>query len=76
MTDVKKLPQMKIVVAKKPAGIEDPTPIYLSLSKWIYAQGYMVVDSPAERMMGQGSYSQIETIITMPIEKIPTDQTK
>jgi len=70
ITDIKELPEMKVVTAKKPAGTEDPSKIYLALTKWAYEHSFIVVDAPIEQMSMGGSYKDMETTISMPIEKI------
>ena len=70
MTDVKEIPEMKVVIAKKPAGTEDPSQIYSALTKWVYEHGYMVVDSPIEQMGMVPNYKDMETTIALPIERV------
>jgi len=70
MTDIKEIPEMKVVTARKPVGTEDPSQIYSALTKWISENGYLIVDAPFEQMSMAGSYKDMETIISIPIEKI------
>lgn len=73
MTDVKKLPAIEMVVAKKPKGMADPNSIYNDMSKWIYENKYLGWDTPVEIILSgaqTSDYSQMEAEIMMPVKKI------
>jgi effector-binding domain-containing protein len=73
MTDIKVLPAIEMVVAKKPKGMADPNSIYNDMSKWIYENKYAGLDSPVEIILSgamTGDYSQMEAEIMMPVKKI------
>ncbi len=72
MTDVKTLPAIEIVVAKKPKGTTDPSPIYDRLYTWLYKNGYAEIDNPCEVFLSQamsGNYEQMEAEIMIPVKK-------
>jgi effector-binding domain-containing protein len=77
MTDVKVLPAIEVVVAKKPKGIADSDSIYNNMSKWIYENKYTGVDTPVEIFLSgaeSGDYSQMEAEIMMPVKKISSEK--
>lgn len=77
MTDVKTLPAIEIVVAKKPKGTADPSPIYEKLNSWLYKNGYVEMDNPCELFPSQAmmkGYEQTETKIIIPVKKISLEE--
>jgi len=73
MTDVKNVPAMDVVVAVKPEGVEDPSPIYENLGLWIYKEGYTAIEGPMEVFLTNsptGSYAQMKSDIMIPVEKL------
>ncbi len=74
MTDVKELPAMKVVVAPKPAGIDDPSKIHQKMHSWIYKNGYLPTDGRCETFFTNSEtidYKQMETEIMIPVKKLP-----
>jgi len=73
MTDVKTIPAMDVVVAVKPEGVADPSPIYGSLSLWIHKEGYIAIEGPIEVFLSDGStgaYAQMKSEIMIPVKKL------
>jgi len=73
MTDVKEVPAVKLAVAKKPEGQEDPSAIYEQLHIWIYESGYVHIEDPQEKFLSNasaGSYAQMKTEIMIPVMKV------
>jgi effector-binding domain-containing protein len=72
MTDVKKLPATQVAVVEKSAGQSDPSVLHEALFKWVGDNGYEVAGGPtetfAENAQG-GNYSQIKTVIALPVQK-------
>jgi len=69
MTDVKEVPAVKLAVAKKPQGQENPSAIYEQLYTWIYKGGYVHIEDPQEKFLSNasaGSYAQMKTEIMIP----------
>ena len=77
MTDVKALPAVEMVVAVKPEGQADPSPIYERLFTWIYKTGYVHIEDPRERFLSNamaGNYAQMKSEIMVPVSKITKDK--
>jgi len=73
MTDVKEVPAVKLAVAQKPEGREDPSAIYEQLHIWIYESGYVHIEDPQEKFLSNasaGSYAQMKTEIMIPVMKV------
>ncbi len=73
MTDVKKVPTMKMVVAVKPEGLADPGTIYNRLIIWIHQNNYTAIDGFREIFLTNtmsGDYSMMKSEIMAPIEKL------
>ena len=73
MTDVKKVPAMKMVVAVKPEGLAEPGTIYNRLIIWIHRHNYAAIDGFREIFltnMMSGDYSIMKSEIMVPVEKL------
>jgi len=73
MTDVKKVPAMKMVVAVKPEGLADPGTVYNRLIIWIHRHNYAAIDGFREIFltnMMSGDYSIMKSEIMVPVEKL------
>jgi len=73
MTDVKEVPAVKLAVAKKPQGQEDPSAIYEQLYTWIYKGGYVHIEDPQEKFLSNasaGNYAKMRTEIMIPVMKV------
>ena len=73
MTDVKKVPAIKMAVAIKPEGLADPGAIYKRLIIWIHQHNYTAIDGFREIFltnMMSGDYSMMKSEIMVPIEKL------
>ncbi len=72
MTDVKKIPAMKVAVAVKPEGMSELAPIYEKLNKWLLKEKYLAIEAPTELILTNamtGDYGQMKSEIMMPVEK-------
>jgi DNA gyrase inhibitor GyrI len=69
--DVKRIPPLQMAVITKPAGIEDPSDVYLRLAQWLYENEYYILESFQEAFGGAmtQNYQQMETRIMVPVEK-------
>jgi effector-binding domain-containing protein len=70
MTDVKKIPAMKVAVIVKLEGMSEPATIYEKLGKWLLKENYIAIESPTELILTNamaGDYSQMKSEIMMPI---------
>jgi len=73
MTDVKKVPAMKMVVAVKPEGLAEPGTVYNHLIIWIHRHNYAAIDGFREIFltnMMSGDYSIMKSEIMVPVEKL------
>ena len=73
MTDIKKLPDMTVAVATKPAGQADPGSLYTNLGTWILRQGYITDGGPCEKFLanaGTGDYARMKSEIMVPVKRI------
>ncbi len=72
MTDIKKIPAMKVAVAIKPLGFNDPTSVITELFKWIDKKGYVVRGKMHQLIPneGNGYYKNLKTEFVIPVEKI------
>ena len=73
MTDVKKVPAMKMAVAVKPEGLAEPGAVYNRLIIWIHRHNYAAIDGFREIFltnMMSGDYSMMKSEIMAPIEKL------
>ena len=73
MTDIKKLPAMKMAVATKPAGQADSESTYVRLDAWIFKQGYVADDGPCEKFLTNaktGDYARMTSEIMVPVIRI------
>ena len=72
-TDIKTLPAQQVATAEKTQGIADPSPIYESLSIWIFKQGYILDEGFSEIFLTDATaadYSQMKTKIIASITKL------
>lgn len=74
MTDVKRLPAMKVAVAVKPQGEFDPGYAINNLQLWLERSGYVTIDRLWQSVVTNrtGDYTQMETEFILPIEKSPS----
>ncbi len=72
MTDVKVLPAMKVAVAVKPEGDNDPTAVIANLLTWINKKGYVVRGRMRQTVLngGKGSYYKLKTEFMVPIDQL------
>ncbi len=73
MTDIKRLPAMKVAVTVKPQGQCDPRCAIHNLYSFIARSGYVTVDRLWQSIITNhtGDYTQMETEFILPIEKSP-----
>ena len=72
-TDVKTIPAHQVAAAIKPVGMSDPAPVYTALHRWIYQNGYHVVDGSTETCLTPataGDYANMKCSIAIPVEKL------
>jgi DNA gyrase inhibitor GyrI len=75
LTDIKTVPEVKVAVAVKPAGVKTPEKIGRDLYAWIYQHGYASIDAPMQRVIGGSkthNYTQMEVEMLVPVAK-PAD---
>jgi hypothetical protein len=72
MTDIKILPPMKVAVAVKPEGCNDPTSIINDLFSWVNKKDYVVIGRMRQTIMdgGRGSYHKLRTEFILPVDSI------
>ena len=72
MTDIKVLPAMKVAVAIKPEGCNDPTSIINGLFSWVNKKGYIVIGRMHQTVMdgGKGSYHKLRTEFMLPVDSL------
>lgn len=72
MTDIKILPPMKVAVAIKPEGCNDPTSIINGLFSWVNKKGYIVIGRMHQTIMdgGKGSYHKLRTEFVLPVDNL------
>ncbi len=76
-TDVKRLPAMEAAVLRKPKGIDDAGAVRERLYAWVRQQGYAAADACCEVFLSHsaaGDYSEMETEIFVPVEKVASGQ--
>lgn len=73
MTDVKVLPAMKVAIAVKPEGDNDPTEILAELFSWINQKGFIVKGRMRQIVLNgsKGNYRNLKTEFIIPIDDIP-----
>ena len=72
-TDVKVIGPSEVVVAVKPEGVADPSPIYQGMARWAFEHGYVGAEGPSETYLTNamtGDYSKMKVEIAMPVEKV------
>jgi DNA gyrase inhibitor GyrI len=72
MTDVKTVPRARAAATVKPAGADSPEWMLKKLYRWIYQSGYVPVDAPLQRMVGDSQaheYKQMTVEVMVPIAK-------
>ena len=69
MTDVKVIPSMKVAVAVKPEGKNDPTEIIEDLFSWINKKGFVVKGRMKQNILnrGNGAYHTLKSEFLIPI---------
>ncbi|MBN2589904.1 MAG: GyrI-like domain-containing protein [Sedimentisphaerales bacterium] len=72
MTDIKQIPAMKVAVAVKPEGFNDPTSVLTELFTWINKKGYVVRGRMRQSIQNEnkGYYKNLRTEFLIPIDKI------
>jgi effector-binding domain-containing protein len=75
MTDIKKVPAMKVAVAQKPQGYHDPTRIIADLFTWINKKGYVARGRMRQLIHDgdKGNYEKLRTEFIIPIDEISDD---
>ena len=71
MTDIKRVPAMRVAVAIKPEGYDDPTSILMDMFTWIDKEGYVVKGRMRQTILNgcKGHYKNLRTEFLIPIDK-------